>query len=160
LLVCVAQVAAVPQGGPGSASRSAATSGIVRLVKAGRLITVSSTTGWTDWIHGELWLFSDGLLRVRTGLRTTIGNGVVPVSGDPPTRSFGEEEVVELSNKHHKNYWIASSSILAASLRRGVTTSRLSMHLQDGRGVKLLWLRSDPAESLLRVALIGWGVDV
>lgn len=130
-------------------------------MKTGRLITASSTTGWADWIHGELWLLPDGLLRVRTNLRTTLGNGVIrTVSGELPTKAFNDDQIDDLSRKHQTNYWIPSSSIVAASLRRGATMSRLSMRLRDGREVTLLWLRGDPAEGELRAALTGWGVDL
>src|SRR3984893_9691580 len=36
------------------------------------LLTTSCTTGWADWVHGELWLCPDGLLRLSLGLATTI----------------------------------------------------------------------------------------
>jgi hypothetical protein len=130
-------------------------------VSVGRLITASCTTGWADWIHGQLWLLPDGLLRVRSSLLTTIGNGVArTVSGELPTREFSEDEIAKLAKKHVTNYWIPSSSIVAASLRRGVTASRLSMRLADGRNVKLLWLPGDPAEGELRSALTSWGVEL
>jgi hypothetical protein len=130
-------------------------------VKTGRLISASATTGWADWIHGQLWLFPDGLLRVRTDLSTTIGNGVVrTVSGQLPTHAFTDEEIDKLANAHRTNRWIPSSSISSASIHRGATTSRLSLKLTDGTQMKLLWLRRDPAEAELRSALTGWGVHL
>jgi hypothetical protein len=141
--------------------RGCCVAGIVREVNTGRLITASSTTGWADLIHGKLWLFPDGLLRVRTDLRATIGNGVVrTVSGPPATQVFTDEEIDQLAKAHKTNRWITSSSITSASIHCGVTTSRLSLKLTDETQIKLLWLRRDPAEAELRSALTGWGVDL
>jgi len=39
------------------------------------LVTSGCTTGWTDWIHGELWLCPDGLFRESVGLWATIRHG-------------------------------------------------------------------------------------
>src|SRR4051794_18176485 len=95
-------------------------------VKTGRLISGSATTGWADWIHGELWLFPDGLLRVRTGLGATLRNGVVKtVPATLPTRDFADKEIGELANTHGTNRWVAASLMDSASLHRGLTTSRL-----------------------------------
>jgi hypothetical protein len=128
-------------------------------VKTGRLISASSTTGWGDWIHGNLWLFPDGLLRVRTSLRSTIANGVIRTTAIPLlTRAFAEEEIPILANAHSTNLWIPSSSIVSTALRRGATTSSLGLKLTDGREIKLLWLRRDPAEQALRSALAEWGL--
>jgi hypothetical protein len=130
-------------------------------MKTGRLITASATTGWGDWIHGELWLFPDGLLRVRAGLLTTLGNGIVrTVSAPLPTRAFTDDEIGRLASAHRTNCWIASSSISSASIRRGLLASRLSLELTDRSQLKLFWLRHDPAEPQLRAALTGWGFDL
>jgi hypothetical protein len=70
----------------------------------GRLLTASCTTGWRDWIHGELWLFADGLLRMRSGLIGTIAhwNGQT-VPGEPEEQVFGPEEIERLRRAHHTN---------------------------------------------------------
>jgi hypothetical protein len=128
-------------------------------VKTGRLISASSTTGWADWIHGNLWLFPDGLLRVRTNLRSTIGNGIIRTTGSPPpTRLFADEEIARVADAHSTNLWIPASSIVSSSFRRGPMTTRLRVKLSDGREVKLLWLRHDPAERELRSVLAEWEV--
>ena len=44
----------------------------------GRLVTASVTTGWFDWIHGEVWIFPHGFLRIRSGLGQTLMNGFGP----------------------------------------------------------------------------------
>jgi hypothetical protein len=127
-------------------------------VKTGRLISASSTTGWADWIHGNLWLFPHGLLRVRTSLRSTIGDGIIRTTASPPpTRVFAEEEIARLADARSTNLWIPASSIVSSSFRRGAMTSRLGLKLADGREIKLLWLRRDPAERELRSALEEWG---
>lgn len=130
-------------------------------MKTGRLITASATTGWGDWIHGNLWLFPDGLLRVRAGFLTTLGNGIVRTVSTPlPTRSFTDEEIGRLASSHRTNRWIASSSISSASIRRGMLASTLTLKLTNGSRLKLFWLRRDLAESELQSALASWGFDL
>lgn len=40
-----------------------------------RLVSASCTTGWHDWVHGELLLLPDGILRVRQNLQQTAEKG-------------------------------------------------------------------------------------
>jgi hypothetical protein len=125
----------------------------------GRLLTASCTTGWRDWIHGELWLFADGLLRMRSGLIGTIAhwNGQT-VPGEPEEQVFGPEEIERLRRAHHTNLWIPANEIVTARIRSGALNCRLSLTLVDGRRVKWLWLRADPAAASLKEAFAYWGV--
>lgn len=124
-----------------------------------QLLTASCTTGWLDWIHGELWLLPDGLLRVRSSLRKTIAHQNRRTVPDAPVvREFEEGELEELRRAHRKNLWIRASEIVSADIHSGLTTSRLSLTLASGRRIKLLWLASDPAAGLLKEGLASWGV--
>ena len=125
-----------------------------------QLISASCTTGWLDWIHGELWLFADGLLLVKTDLWTTVAHGTGPSVTSPlKTREFTEAEVAALSSAHRLNRWIAGSAITSAAFHAGLSVGRIALELQEIR-VKLLWLTSDKPETPLRRALERWGVPV
>jgi hypothetical protein len=39
-----------------------------------RLISRSTTTGWLDWEHGELWLALEGVLRRRRGWAKSVAS--------------------------------------------------------------------------------------
>lgn len=45
-----------------------------------KAITVSSscTLGWTDCVHGDLWLLEEGLLRIASDVAATFRGGVGP----------------------------------------------------------------------------------
>jgi hypothetical protein len=127
----------------------------------GRLLTASCTTGWRDWVHGELWLFPDGLLRVRSGLLQTIAHlNERTVSDEPEAQLFDPDELERLRRTHHTNLWIPANEIAAADIRSGALSCRLSLTLVGGRRIKLLWLRADPAAAPLTQALASWGISV
>jgi hypothetical protein len=52
-----------------------------------------------------------------------------------------------------KNRWIPFDEIEAGRLHRGLIISRLAVQLRDGRRVKLLWLKPDPAFETLQAVL-------
>lgn len=125
-----------------------------------RLITASSTTSWLDWIHGELWLFPDGLLRVRTSLaQTQAHKNQRTVPPQLPTREFSSDEIRQLVALHRTNRWIPADQIERAAIHTGRSTSRLNVWTRDGRKFKLLWLRVDEAEKALSEALASWKVE-
>ncbi|HWL33414.1 MAG TPA: hypothetical protein VNP89_07395 [Gaiellaceae bacterium] len=120
----------------------------------GRLISRSSTTGWWDWIHGELWLFDDGLLRVRTDLTTTMSNGTGrSVPHELPAKTFEPEEREHAVGAHRTNLFIDWNDVREAQLRRGLLCGRLRVKLVNGTERKLLWLRSDHADEPLTATL-------
>lgn len=47
-------------------------------VQHAHLLATSCTTGWLDWVHGELWLLPDSLVRVRGGFVDTVVNSIIP----------------------------------------------------------------------------------
>ena len=123
------------------------------------LIAASCTTGWFDWIHGELWLCPDGMLRRSLGLRTTISHvdmGGANQTVDPenrPTRAFSSEEVRQIAGAGKRNHWIAWEDVSHATLKGGLVDHSLHLELRDGSRVKFLWLRMDGGGDLLKEAL-------
>jgi hypothetical protein len=125
------------------------------------LVSASCTTGWLDWVHGELWLLPDGLLRPSLDWAASKQHGAKrTVSDVPTTRSFDDAEITKLVARNSRNVWVAADQIGSARLRVGATTSRLGLSLADGRTIKLLWLRADQAHVALRDALLSWGVQL
>ncbi len=125
-----------------------------------RLVSRSTTTGWLDWEHGELWLSSTGLLHRRRGWTETVASvGLVQDirsrSGDVTIQqrftSAAVKNVIE-----HRGLWIPADSIHTARLRAGIMTGRLNLGVGDGQSVKLLWARSPLTYESLREALSRW----
>jgi hypothetical protein len=52
--------------------------------------------------------------------------------------------------------WIPAEQLLSARLRAGILTGRVSLHLADGRSVKLLWARSSLTFDSLQERLATW----
>lgn len=119
------------------------------------LISASCTTSWFDWIHGELWMCPDGLLRRSLGFDATMQHGRRPTV-DPatrPRRAFTSEEVEAILSSGRRNRWITWTSISHASLKLGLLDSSLHLELGDGRREKFLWLRVDGGYDLLEEML-------
>src|SRR5262245_63584784 len=114
------------------------------------LLSVRCTTGWLDWMHGDLWLMPAGLLRVcdDTGRRG--------LDDAEPARRVPED--LEQLRAHARSLWVRADEIARASVRSGILTSRLTLLLADGRRRKLLWPTSDQAAVVLRDAFASWEV--
>lgn len=122
-----------------------------------RLLTASATTGWFDWIHGELWLLPTGLLRIPLGLLKTT------LHSFGPTINVRQEQISEFDQQafhsliaNPRNVWIPREQIRQAYLHHGILTDRLRLVLADGRSVKFLWLPKDGAFQPLQVILQQW----
>src|SRR5690348_9331736 len=100
----------------------------------GRLLSASATTGWWDWIHGELWLFPTGLLRIPLTLSVTVLHGTGPTVNQtqPCWRDF-DEKVFEALLASKRNRWVPRTHIRKAYLHRGIITDQLWLHLGDQR---------------------------
>ncbi len=109
------------------------------------LLTRSATTGWADWIWGELWLFPDGLLRLPTDFRTSRQRARTRGQAEPMMRKTFDEAPAQLADGARHGLWFPRDEIESAHLRRGVFNSRLGVRMADGRNLKLLWLKSDRA---------------
>ena len=118
------------------------------------LATASCTTGWADWIHGELWVCGDGLFRQSLGLKATMAHGSGPTV-DPiarPTRQVSAAEIAQATARRH-NYWVPWDSVARAELRHGFLTDSLHLELKDGQRRTFLWLAVDQAHLVLAAAL-------
>ena len=122
------------------------------------MLSASCTTGWLDWIHGELWLADDGLLRITLDLKQTRKHGAGRTASGQMTRSFSDTEIEDLLTRDRRNLWVPAKDITAADLRAGRLNGRLSLALADGSKIKLLWLRADHPEQPLQAALKSWGI--
>lgn len=121
------------------------------------LLSISCTTGWADWVHGELWLLSDGLARFSLGLGASVVNSNLPGSlGTGIIDHFSPEELAERTASNNRNFVIRAEEIDLAELRRGIITGRLRLHLSDGTTRKLLWKRTNKTLEPLAVALGRW----
>lgn len=127
------------------------------------LLTTSCTRGWTDWVHGQLWLCTDGLLRLSLGLAATIAKESSPQSSaafegiarQAGRRQFEMTEITELLSEKRSNVWVPWVEIREAALRNGlINTGRLRLTLADGRSVKLLWKRDRQVFGVLRDKLL------
>jgi hypothetical protein len=123
----------------------------------GMLLTSSATTGWMDWIHGDLWLFPHGLLRVPLGVWVTQQHGVGPtVDTMRRVQCFFDNRTLEGLLSSSENVWVARVAIQRAYLHRGLITDRLRLVVGDQRTVKFLWLPWDGAWQILQSTLAEW----
>jgi hypothetical protein len=138
-----------PVHGPSSDSTNDAARG------AATLITTSCTTGWLDWIHGELWLCPDGLLRRSLGLRETVKHALVSSKkqtfdrDNRPTHAFTSDEIEQALGSGPTNRWITWPEIERATLKIGIIDHSLHLQLSSGGRAKFLWLRAHGGFDLL-----------
>ena len=110
------------------------------------LVTAGCTTGWTDWIHGELWLCPDGLLRRALGLGSTVRHLWFPTvrPGEWPMHSFSAKEVQRIVANGRTNRWVAYESIATAWLG----DSQLDIETRNGQQVTFMWVPVDDVTPL------------
>ena len=120
------------------------------MVPGAQLVSRSCTTGWADWVHGELWLLPHLLVRRRLGLAATFANGVGPTVPSPaPVVEAWSLDLGAIAAAHRTNVVLALPEVATAVLHSGLATDRLALTMRDGSRHKLLWLHSDPAHHLL-----------
>jgi len=110
------------------------------------LVTAGCTTGWTDWIHGELWLCPDGLLRRSLGLTATIRHAMFPTvkPGDWKTSSFSSEEIEGVVALGRTNHWVPWQTIAWARLG----PARMDLGIDNGGSLTLMWVPVDDVTPL------------
>jgi hypothetical protein len=110
------------------------------------LVSAGCTIGWTDWIHGELWLCPDGLLRRSLGLMKTVKHGMWPTvnAGTRPARAFSNDDIAEVLAASRRNYWVPWQGIDHAVLR----PHRLDLQLAEGGQLTLMWVPVDDISPL------------
>lgn len=119
------------------------------------LISRSCTTGWLDWIHGELWITPRALVRVRLGLWETLGHGAGstvpdPVRADRNAPQFAPDVV---RSQHPTNTYVEFDDMATAALHQGPLSGRLAVTTRTGAKHTWLWLQADPAFEVLRITL-------
>ncbi len=123
------------------------------------LISITCTTSMRDWVHGELWLCPDGLLRRSRGWRATFANAGsrgVRTAVDPhnrPTQTFTSAELRDIAGRDKRNWWIPWSDIAVARLGYGVLSHGVHLTLVDGRRVSLRWMTLEGGYELLKETL-------
>ncbi|MFF4299614.1 hypothetical protein ACFY0N_38925 [Streptomyces vinaceus] len=113
------------------------------------MLAASCTTGWLDWVHGELWLLPDSLVRVRGGLVDTVVNSIAPGVSEQAATSMTAYDPVAILGVHHTNEVLPFGGIAHARLHPGLTTAGVDVTMTDGTRHKLLWLSSEPARRVL-----------
>ncbi|MBQ0896762.1 hypothetical protein KBX37_27340 [Micromonospora sp. U56] len=114
----------------------------------------SCTTGWLDWVHGELWLSPVGLIRRRLSWSESKSHGLGPTVGTPlPESALGSFDLATLLAEHPTNKVIYFDAVVTARLVKGRTSDALRLAMSDGDRHKLLWLRRDPAYEILSNSL-------
>ena len=98
------------------------------------LISASCTTSWFDWVHGELWLCPDGMLRRSLGLMATVRHFVGPTVDvdDRPVRSFAKMEIEAIVAGGSRNRWIPWAQVDFARLKQGPMDNSLHLELIGG----------------------------
>ncbi|MGW1776435.1 hypothetical protein [Streptomyces sp. NPDC002104] len=123
-------------------------------VQHAQLLATSCTTGWLDWLHGELWLLPGSLVRIRGGFLDSLVHSISPrVPEHRATTVIGYDPAAVLTG-HRTNKVIPFDGIAHARLHRGLTTSGLAVTMTDGTRHKLLWLSSEPARRILTDRLL------
>jgi hypothetical protein len=119
------------------------------------LVSRSCTTSWFDWIHGELWLCDDGLLRRSLGLITTLRHGARQTvdPGQRATRNFVPNELSDIVARGRRNRWIPWAEIQHATLKHGMMDNSLHLDLTRDRHEKFLWLAIDQGYEFLETEL-------
>jgi hypothetical protein len=123
------------------------------------LISISSTTSWIDWVHGDLWLCPDGILRASRGLEATLKNTSKQGfkqsvdAQNRPTQGISLDDCQRVAAADKRNWWITWPEVARAKLQSGPMSHALHLELTDGRKASLRWLRQDGPTDFLRTAL-------
>lgn len=136
----------------------------------GVLVTAAAVVGHRP-VHGELWLFDDGLLYRRLGVRRTLGQlrtergrRAPPQTVDPaerPRQRITAAERDEIAAADAANRWVARGEVRSARLRRRLTVTRLWLDLAGGGRLVLAWPRREQATPAVEAHLRGWlGADL
>lgn len=122
-----------------------------------RLLSASSTTGWLDWIHGELLLLPDGLLRIRQNLAKTAAKGNAALVQGQAIELVADPDKLAAATAHRRSTWVPATAIDAYDLTRGPMSGKLLLHLAGGGRQTFLFLVQDMDYQALEEALQAWG---
>ena len=121
-------------------------------VTTGELISRTCTTSWSDWSHGDLYLTPEALIRIRLPqptpeamrFRNTVGPRLQHREL-PPANEADRVLAADPTNRY-----ILLADVRAARLHYGILSDRLALTMGEGVSLKLLWLRFDPALTVLQ----------
>lgn len=127
--------------------------------REGTLLSAGCLTSRWSWLYGQLWLFSDGLLRLPlpwwTGAAQMYAYRATVTPGALESRTFNEDDFLQLT-LNPKSLWLPREQIARATLGGDTWTESLNVELIGGRTAKLFWMRPDNAAELLAQVLGGW----
>jgi hypothetical protein len=107
-------------------------------------------------MHGEMWLFEDGILRIPVGwIQTILCVGYFFNPQKQVTRSFTADDFARLLSDRRVR-WIPRDKLASAELRHTIGADELRAQLIDGQQVQLLWLQQDGAYYALQQPLWQW----
>lgn len=119
------------------------------------LLSRTCTRGWWDWVHGELWITPEAIVRLRRRASAALRMGSLqdplPKRADATLAKFQPATVRAL---HRGNRYLRLDDVASARLHRGITTDRLVIRTRGGKRHKLLWMKTDPAFLILRDRLV------
>ena len=114
----------------------------------------------TSGLSGELWLMADGLLRVHSGLASTIEHSYSAATVEPGNRDtahMDDEFIGTVLNRDPKhNAWVTRAEIRRARLVQKQTVTRLELHLGDGASIRFDMPLLDRAFEPLETGLRQW----
>ena len=122
-------------------------------------ISVTCTTSWVDWVHGDLWLCPEGILRKSRGLLTTLEN--VDARGirgtldptDLPRQAVPITARLLVAAADKRNWWIVWEDVERARQQSGPLSHALHILLKDGQKVTFRWARKEGSVGFLNAAL-------
>ncbi|WP_158681095.1 hypothetical protein [Streptomyces viridochromogenes] len=116
-----------------------------------QLLATTCTTGWLDWLHGELWLLGDRLVRIRRSVAATMAAGFngPELAGRDTYRTLAHDPEA-IRSAHRTNKVLPLAEIAHARLHGGLTTSGMTLTMADGTRHKLLWMSTEPARRVLK----------
>lgn len=125
-------------------------------VQHGQLAASSCTTAPLDWVHGQLWITPDCLVRVRSSRLAPLVRASAPGHSRRARlagRTLGYDPAAVLG-AHRSNRVIPLASIAGAAFRRGFATTAFTLEMADGTRHTLFWRTGEPAQRLLTDRLL------
>ncbi len=128
------------------------------LSTTGILLARGVTRGGWDCMHGELWLFPDGLLRIPMGWGKTFLCLAIFFNPRRLRRKTFDAATFDRLIGRRRNLWIPADAIVSATLtrRQGLGGEHLRAILSDGRRVHLMWIPSHRVFFRLQPVLHAW----
>ncbi len=115
------------------------------------LISTSCTTGWFDWVHGDLWMCPAGVLRQSRGLTATMAK--YRRWWEPRLHPRERQRREEIAVSGPAPTWVPWTEVRRLTLKVGIIDHSIHIQRTDNRRVKFLWLVGDGDFELLETVL-------